>query len=436
MGHHHSQSPGPLGVSTGGSGGRRPGPRGVDRRQRARSLNATDARLLLQASLPVVLQHMSDSQVQQMQTVLDAAVVDPVVQREADDLYRRSIIQSGSLISHDPKMVRRAYRAMDGYIRVTEADKRIRLDYKALLTPEALKATTDNPDEVAYLESVRQTLAARGVWLRIGPKYVRDPGDPSRHIIDGRTFNVWLSLGPDGDAIPTESGQLTREALLGTTVLGAGYYQRVHQGKVQSALDKEIRRLQSAIESGLDQHNMLARIRADALPGVAAVSDLLGGADFPDRSIWDLPHKLVLRALGLNVGGNVVGSQAFLVVAATVTRNAARLLASYLDDSTAGVERAVKILTVVKVAAEVTFVALSVTGAVGLAGKAASVFAGETAATGAVAASEASADAAIERGIARYVARNGLNADELAEAARHVPGPPNTSGYLSRLHGR
>ncbi len=422
MGQHHSHSPGPLGVSPGG-GGRRPGPAGVDKRKRARALNATDARLLLQASLPFVLQNMMDSQVQQMQRVFDAAVVDPVVQAEANDIYRRSTVQTGSLVSHDPRLVRRADRVMEGYIPVTEADKRIRLDFKVLLTPEALRATTDNPDEVAYLESVRQTLAARGVWLRFGGKLVRDPDDPSRHIIDGRTFNVWLSLGPNGDAIPTETGRLTRESLLGTTVLGAGYYQRVYQGRVQSALDKEIRRLQSEIETGSMQHDMLAKIRRDSFVGVTEASDFLGGADFPDRSIWDQPHKLVLRALELNVGGNVTGSQAFLVAAAIVTRNAAQLLASYLNDTSAGAERAVTVLKVARTAGKVAEVGLAVTGVVGVVRGAAAI-GGEAAAAGTRAAA-GSVDEAAEKLVRQYVAKNPEIAEDLNNV-RWVKGPPGS----------
>ena len=69
----------------------------LERRQRAKALKAADARTLLKASLPFVLEHMTDEQVQQMQRVLDAAVVNPDVQKEAEDLYRRSIVaQSGS----------------------------------------------------------------------------------------------------------------------------------------------------------------------------------------------------------------------------------------------------------------------------------------------------------------------------------------------------
>jgi Domain of unknown function (DUF4157) len=397
---------------------RRPASKDRKRRQRAEALGAADARSLLQASLPFVLAHMTDDQLQQMQKVLDAAVVNPDVQKEADDLYRRSIVaQSGPLISRDPRRVRRAERAMESFIPVTEADKRIRLDFEALLTPEALQATTDNPDEAAYLESVRQTLETRGVWLRFAPKLVRDPEDPSRHVIDYRAFNVWLSLGPDGDTIPTDSGRLTRDALLGTTLLGAGYYRRVHQGPVQTALDKQIRRLLNQIETGSSQHDELAKIRRDAFFGVAEISDLLGGADFPARSIWDQPHRFVLRAMDLNVGGNVRGSQAFLVAAAIETRKAARSLADYIDDSSAGAERAVTVLKVAKTAGEVAEVGLVVTGVAGVVRGGVTV-AGETG----VAAARGSVDDAAERLVRQYVADNPAIAGDLAKV-RWVPGP-------------
>jgi len=345
----------------------RPTSKDLKQRQRAKALKAADARTLLHASLPFVLAHMTDEQVQKMQRVLDAAVVNPDVRKEAEGLYRRSIVaQSGSLIIRDPKMVRRAFRAMESFIPVTEADTRIRLDFKALLTSEALQATTDNPDEARYLEMVRQTLATRGIWLRFSPKLVPDPEEPSHRVVDQQTFTVWLSLGPDGDTIPIESGRLTRNALLSTTRLGAGYYRHVHQGGIQSALEKETRRLLDQIEIGLRHHNRLDKIRDEAFFGVAKISDFLGGADFPDRSIWEPPHKLVVQAMRLNAGGNVKGAQALLGTAAILTRNAGWLLADYLEESSAGAERAVAVLEVAKTAGEIAEIGLAVTEVVGV----------------------------------------------------------------------
>jgi hypothetical protein len=393
----------------------------IERRQRAKSLKAADARTLLQASLPFVLEHMSEAQIQQMQKVLDAAVVNPDVSKEVQDLERKSIVaQSGSLTIWDPKMVRRAERARESFVPVTEADKRIHLDYRALLAPDALRVTTDNPDEAAYLERVRRTLATRGVWLRFAPTFVRDPEDPSRYILDQRTFEAWLSLGPDGDTIPTDSGRLTRDALLNTTVIGAGYYERVDEGGVQSALKKEINRLLSEIEAGIEQHNMLAKIRRDAFVGVAEISEFLGGADLPDRSIWDQPHQFVLEAMKLNVGGNVKGSQAYLVTAAILTRNAAQLLADYLNDIGAGAGRALKVLKVVKTAGEIAEVGLAVTGVVGIVRGAVAIAGAGAASTSA--ATGASVDAAAERLVRQYVAENPEIAGDL-DRVTWVKGP-------------
>src|SRR5207248_6451766 len=127
-------------------------------------------------------------------------------------------------------------------------------------------------------------------------------------------------------------------ALLGTRELGAGYYQHVDRGRAQRALEREIQRLRGQIETGSEQHEMLRKIRHDAAVGVTEVSDLLGGADFPAESIWDQPDELVRRARDFNIGGNVKASQAYLVVAAIATRNAARLLADYVNDTGAGAE--------------------------------------------------------------------------------------------------
>jgi hypothetical protein len=388
------------------------------RRKRAAALKAADARGLLQASLPFALEHMSAEQVGQMQRVLDAAVVNPEVQKEVEELSRGSVIaQSGSLANRDPAMVRRANRAIESYVPVSESDKRIRLDFKPLLSSDALTPRTDNPDEVAYLKRVRQTLTSKGVWLRFAPKLVRDPEDPSRHIVDPRSFEAWLSIGPGGDAIPSRTGELTREALIGTTLFGAGYYEQVHKGPAQSALDREIKRLIGSIESGMELNDMLAKIRREAFFGVAEASDLLGGADFPDRSIWDQPHKLVVRAMEMNVGGNLLGAQAFLVVAAVLTRNAARLLADYIDDSSTGVERAVTVLKVAKTAGQVAEVGLAVTGVVGLARGGFALAGG---AGGGALASDV--EVAAEQLARRYAARNGIHADELTKV-RFVPQP-------------
>jgi bacterioferritin-associated ferredoxin len=336
-------------------------PRG-ELRQRAEALHAADARTLLEGSLPFVLEQMTEEQIRKMQRVLDAAVVNPEVSKKADALYKRSLIgYVGSQPVQDEAIVRRGDQAMRSFTHLTEADYRIALDYKPLLTPDALQPTTDNPDEVTALESIRLTLQSWGVWLQFNQPYVTDPDDPSNKIHDPRIFRAWLTLGPKvNNEIPTDTGRLDRRSLLRTTVLGSSFYRNFHEGPVQSGLNRESHRLLNSIETGLAQHNLLARIRRKAFVGVTEASDWLGGADFPDTSIWDQPHEFVRQALVANVGGNVRLAAAYLYQAAYLTHYAARLVAEYIDDSTSGAERAVAVLTVAKKVGEVAEIGLTI----------------------------------------------------------------------------
>lgn len=320
-------------------------------RKRALELRAADARALLSAKLPYVLPHITTAQLQSVQKVFDAAVVNPAVQKDYAVALQRSVrSQHGSLVHRDPDMVRQADRILDDLIEVTEADRRIRLDFQKLLAPDALESKTDNPDETAYFKKVRNTLSERGVWLRIGQPFVRNPENPSSHIVDPRVFEVWLSIGPDGDTIPTKTGQLDRETLLGTTLFGAGYYREVSQGRVQSLLDEAIRSLRSQISTGETLHDMQEEARRRARPGVVAVSDALGRANYPSKAIWDGPHELVLKAMRQNTNGDISKSSRTLIAASYLTEAAANRLHKYIEATTTGAQRAVKILTVAKIA--------------------------------------------------------------------------------------
>jgi len=337
-------------------------------RQKAAALHAVDARIFLESSLPHVLRKMTPAQIQQVQRIFDAAVVNPGIEEEANALYRRSAIgRVGNQVYRDPDTERRAYKVLGTMISVTEADKRIRLKYDALLEPDVFKPVTDNPDEAAYLKKVKATLEAKGVWLRIGQPWVRRPDDPSSRMISPQVFEAWLSLGPEGDAIPTKGGRIDREALLKTTVLGAGYYSEVDRGKVQKGLDRQITRLSLDIDEGIKEHNRLRARNRRAAPGVAEISDLVGGADLPDRDIWDFPEALVMKARQKKSGGNVLESQAYLVMAAVATRNAAQALATYAEKSEAGAAGVVTVLKIVKTVSEVAEVGLAITGVGGVA---------------------------------------------------------------------
>jgi hypothetical protein len=387
------------------------------RRTRATSLKGADARVLLKANMPFALAIMTDSQVGQMQRVLDATVVNPEVEKEADALHKKAVIRDfGYRQDRDPRITRQEEKVRKDYTKVGKADQRILLDHSKLLTKDALTARTDNPDEGNYLARVAFTLNKRGIYLRFTPKPIRDPEDPSVWTIDPRNFETWLSLGPEGDTIPTKDGQITRDSILKTQLLGAGYYENVHIGPAQNALKREIKRLTDAIELGIEHHNLLQRIRDDAAPGVAEASDLFGGADFPDTLFFDRAHKLVVRALELNVGGNLQGSKAFLLMASVLTRQGANQLKAYVEDTSTGADRVVTVLKVAKTAGEVAGVALAITGIPGLVRGGVRLVAGE----GAVGAAEVGA--AEVKYIDGYIKSAGHGADEL-NAVRAMKGP-------------
>jgi hypothetical protein len=370
----------------------------ADDRKRAIALKAADARALLQKHLPYVLHVLTPAQLAQVQRVLDAEVVNPEVAKQANEVYRKSVTaQSGNLVLRDQKTVDRASRIMATQIKASESDQHIRLDYKRLLTVDALATVTDNPDEREYLGRVRNTLENKGIWLRFDNELVRDPDDSSRWIVDSRTFRAWLSVGYDGDAIPTNDGQLDREELLGTVLFGAGYYDAVHRGPTQRSLERQIATLSAEMDSAIAEHNRLIMRKVKA-PIVSGISDFVGGADLPARSIWDYPQKMLIKALDLNKGGNVFKSPGYLVVAAIATRNNANLLAQYADDSASGAGRVVTVLKVAKTAGQVAEVGLAVTGVTALVRGTARVAGG--------AAGDAAVDAAAERMIAKHYAKD------------------------------
>jgi hypothetical protein len=167
---------------------------------------------------------------------------------------------------------------------------------------------------------------------------------------------------------------------------------------------------------------MLWKIRHNAAPGVTAVSDFLGRADFPDSTIWDYPHKMVIKAMDANVTGNVSLPQAYLVVAAVATRNSAKLLAKYIDDMSEGAERAVKVLKVAKAAGEVAEVGLAISTGVGVVRAGARVVGTEVAAK---TAKDKAVDAAAEKLVGQMIKKDPSLATDLA-SVRWVPGPKGT----------
>jgi len=181
-------------------------------------------------------------------------------------------------------------------------------------------------------------------------------------------------------------------------LFGAGYYDAVHRGPTQRSLDRQIAILSAEMDSAIAEHHRLIMRKVKA-PIVSGISDFVGGADLPDRNIWDYPQKMLLKALDLNKGGNVFKSPGYLVAAAIATRNNANLLAQYADDSASGAGRVITVLKVAKTAGQVAEVGLAVTGVAG-------VVRGTVSVAGGAAAGDAAVDAAAERMIAKHYAKD------------------------------
>ena len=249
-----------------------------DQRNRQKTIahGAANAEALID-TIPGLRRLLSEAQVHNIQNILDAAVLNPALKKEGDDIYRRSVtLQIGTQVNRDAAMVEKAQRVYDKMIIVSEADHHIRLDHNKMLSADALMPRTDNPDESDYLMKVKSTLAARGIWLRIGQPLVRNSEDPSQHVLDPMQWQLWFSLGYDGDTIPTKDGTIDRDELLSTTMLGAGYYRSVHTGHIETKLKRKIAQLDAEIEDGISEHRRLIARKRDAFFGVAEISDALG----------------------------------------------------------------------------------------------------------------------------------------------------------------
>ncbi len=333
-----------------------PGPHG---RKLAAQLNAVDAKKLLQATLPYLLNVLTLEQIGQVQKVLDAAVVNPYVQKQYREAARkgggvagvpRNYYSDGAMSrpAESPEMRKISHELID----FSEADKHIRLPYEKLLGHDALRSQTDNKDEETYLAKVRRTLGIKGVYLRIEPKLVHDPEDRSRWIVGDHDFDVWLSLGYGGETIPTTTGQLTREAILNTSSIGAGFYVEVVKGHIQSEFDRSAEQLSRLLQDQMEIHETAGGARLTAAPGVVGIVDVLGGANFPSPKIWDLPWKLLMDARDASNAGHLAEASKLLLLSSSVAVPARKCLEQYLADIDKGVHRAVKTIVVITVIVE------------------------------------------------------------------------------------
>ena len=372
--------------------------------------------LLTTAGFTTVLAQLTAAQIGQLQRYLDAAVIDPAVQNEANALYRKGTKVYGQIVYTDPETKRRVDRVMREYIPLHQLDDTVRLDLSKVLDSKALAPITDNPDEAEYLESVHNSLGGQGVWLRIAPKRVNDPDDRSRWIYDGKHFEVWLSLARVATQFLPRPGELIARRCSrprsSARITGAKSMRDRSRARSTGRC-----RVGSQMEDGMALHADIAEIRREAAIGVVEVSDLLGRADFPNYDIWDGPNTLVVSAMKMRNAGFTWGAGLLLIVAAITVRNAANLLNTYIAKTTTGAARSVKVLKVARTAGKVAEVGLAITTG-------AAFVTGGGAASG-VAAANSVVDAAAEKELGKYLARNPDLAGEL-NSVKLVPGPRGT----------
>lgn len=327
--------------------------------KRAKQLNGLDVRGLIKTVYPALPSKMTGGQLDHLQRGLDVEVINTAVEAEFAELDRKSIkgITDSNRYLRDPVKAAEAQKVLKKKVAVGRSDHVVRLDLEKLVAADAFKPTSDNPDEAAYLLHVLKEYQRLGVWLRI----TQDNSAMARNLHpnpnDPKHWWVQLILGydPTGviEPITTDSGILSRQALLSVQHIGAGYGSYVHYGPTLTLLKESIDRVQAQLILGRGLHNAWAIYRIEAKPGVVWTSDKLGGATWPDESIWNMPSYALNRALHLINAGQLIESSKFVVFAAFLVDWNARAVHEYVAKTTDGAKVAVKILSVVAVAGKI-----------------------------------------------------------------------------------
>lgn len=180
-------------------------------RRLAVQLHARDARKLLKSKLPYILHALTPADIARFQKVLDAEVVDPVLDKQRAAAIRKEVDREHAHgIYRDPSRgpvhsSQRMRRINREYINVTLADRYIQIpiDYHKLLVPGALRPGSGLSEESEYLTQIKREFHHHGVYLEIAP----NSGAPGGYYI-------WLSAGSPGRIIHTKDGRLTHEDLL------------------------------------------------------------------------------------------------------------------------------------------------------------------------------------------------------------------------------
>lgn len=322
-----------------------------EERRKAAELKAVDVRDLIRRSLPDVLPLLGQAQIDQLQRVLDVAAINGALDARGSALDQRSIkgkIMHSNEYLRDPAMVAQRNNVLAQKLGTKPGENAVLLEFHRLVMPDALKPTSDNPDEAAYLLVVADVYLHRGVWIVLDSSSAAmtqqmGPTDP-------RKWRVRLLLGFKPGALVEEitagTGRLSRKALLSASKIGAGYHEWVHDGPTMKALERSLKQVRENITRGRDEHIWWSNHR-DQFPVVSKISDTVGRADWPNEAIWEQPHKIHVQALQLKNDGKLAEAAKFGLLAAYQAQWCAQAVSSYIEATLSGASRVRSLLEVV-----------------------------------------------------------------------------------------
>ena len=316
------------------------------RRERAKALGAADARQMLSAQLPAVLSILSESQIEQIQRIFDAKVINPGIETEYAKLQEGAHYMEGDPERFSftiPEKQAKADAVMNDYVPIEERDRWIKLDASKLFDSDVFAPPTVNvADEMAFRDWMYQRIESGGIWLHASEEF-QPHGLPTKSAL-------WLSLGPGNDAIPTPNGVLNMKALLDCTPIGAKYYTMVWEGPSRTAVKKVSDRLFAEIQSAQQEHFEASQRRENAWFFVRWETEWFGGADYPSVSIWDDIFELYFQASDLEVKGHIEEAYKAYIEAAQGFEKAANRLYEFENRVQERLGSAVKWLNRAKIA--------------------------------------------------------------------------------------
>ena len=131
-------------------------------RQKAKELGAADAGALVE-TVPYLAGLLSKKEIVQIQGVLDAAVLNPMYQEQYNKAMKDSVVAyAGKMVLRDQTKLRRAHRIRKNWGGVSKNDQFIRVDYRKMLTADALIPRTLNPDVQTISRRFDKSLIPRG----------------------------------------------------------------------------------------------------------------------------------------------------------------------------------------------------------------------------------------------------------------------------------